>query len=522
MAHLNTSTTKATDTRDIEFSWRTRRAWLQTLKTSPNEPQKPSAHFDAVIVGGGIVGTGLARELQLRGLKTLLVEKADFASGTSSKSSKLIHGGLRYLEMLDFGLVFESLSERHWLLKTHPHLVQPLEFNLPIYAKTLAPKGARSSALLGLGLWLYDALSLFRTPFFHGKYASDVVQKKFPGILTSGLKGSYFYADAMMLDDELVLECAYDAVRRGAWCLNYVEATHVQKKASGHGFQLRLQDTLPGAASEPFEVTCDEVISCVGPWTEQFGDNVALGAERKLKPSKGVHLIFPYHRLPVDSCLVMYAADGRIVFAIPRKDFGSGAEVVIVGTTDSKSHAPIEQTTTDADDRQYLLNVLNAYFPKARFVENDIIAEYAGIRPLLDEGKESEAKTSREHEIWRNKAGIVFMAGGKYTTFRKISEEIADFTFPNSKCRSDNRAPLSRPELYEKLFQSGDPVWGKYTTAYFDYKLRHHCPVVWDDVWFRRSPVWMLGRETPSLAPQARNLLEKMWSAFHHTNADAV
>ncbi|MEW6057777.1 MAG: FAD-dependent oxidoreductase, partial [Bdellovibrionota bacterium] len=217
-----------------EFSSHTRKKTLDRLAQSEGEV------YDAIIIGGGIVGAGLARELAIRGIKSLLVEKRDFASGTSSKSSKLIHGGLRYLEMFDFGLVFEALAERHWLLKTHPHLVQPLQFNLPIYSKENAPEGVRSSLLLGLGLWVYDALSLFRTPFFHGRYKTQDVKQLFPGIREEGLKGSYYYADAMMMDDEVVLETVADAHRRGATLFNYVEALGVGPRTAEGTFEVRL------------------------------------------------------------------------------------------------------------------------------------------------------------------------------------------------------------------------------------------------------------------------------------------
>ena len=156
-----------------EFSHLTRRCEVEQLR-------KGGATYDAVIVGGGIVGAGLAREVAIRGLKCLLVEKSDFASGTSSRSSKLIHGGLRYLEMLDFHLVFEALAERHWLLQTHPHLVSPLEFNLPIFTKNDRPPGARATGAIGLGLWVYDALTLGRTPFFHGKHSAGDLKALFP------------------------------------------------------------------------------------------------------------------------------------------------------------------------------------------------------------------------------------------------------------------------------------------------------------------------------------------------------
>lgn len=474
-----------------ELSHQTRSETIEKLSSS-------TGIYDAVIVGGGIVGAGLARELAIRGIKCLLVEKNDFASGTSSRSSKLIHGGLRYLEMFDFHLVFESLAERHWLLTTHPHLVQPLEFNLPLYARDNAPAGARGGMLLGVGLWLYDALSLFRTPFFHGRHSVKELKEIFPPIRKEGLKGGYYYADAMMLDDEVVLETILDAHRRGATPLNYVEATSVSGRGADGLYDVRLKDSLPGTKEAPalFGVKAREVIVCVGPWTEKFGARVIDGSARKLKPSKGVHLIVPWERLPIERCLVMYAPDGRIVFAIPRKDLGAGAEMVIIGTTDSPARTEdLDTLHANRSDVDYLLDVLKAYFPDANVTGDDVVMTYAGVRPLIDSGEASEAKTSREHEIWRNDAGVVFMAGGKYTTFRKISQEIADFVFKQSRTReAESKQPLSNPNDYVKRL-SGHKVWGRFTDNWIKWKLEHHMPCTLEDIVFRRMPMWMAGRQ---------------------------
>src|SRR6266571_5182319 len=186
------------------FSYQTRSDTIAHLASS-NLPQE----FDAVIVGGGIVGAGVARELSIRGISCLLVEKGDFASGTSSRSSKLIHGGLRYLKNAQFGLVTESLEERNWLLQANPHLVQPLEFNLPLYDRKNTPPGSTKRAAMGAGLWMYDALDLFRTR--HGRHTTEEVRELFPQIREQGLQGSYYYPDAKMDDAEIVLETMFDA-----------------------------------------------------------------------------------------------------------------------------------------------------------------------------------------------------------------------------------------------------------------------------------------------------------------------
>ncbi len=486
-----------------EFSWRSREKLWKELTSAAQAQTIPI--YDAVIVGGGIVGVGVARELTLRGKSVLLVEKNDFASGTSSRSSKLIHGGLRYLEMFDFGLVFESLSERHWLLKTHPHLVEPLEFVLPSFKKGFVSSKARSSTLLGLGLWAYDALALFRTPFFHGWHSAKKLAEKFPGMTDQGLRGGYYYADAMMMDDELVLECAAAAHARGAQLLNYVAATKISRRTHSPDikldapFQVQLQNRLGDVPNESAEVLAREVLVCVGPWTSHMDSIIEGGSGKKLKPSRGTHLIFPWEKLPVDSCLVMYADDGRLIFTIPRKDFGIDQRFVIVGTTDAPDIHDPGAVRSQAEDIEYLFTVLKRYFPKLTLTKDDVLMSYSGIRPLLDDGEKAEAKVSREHEIWRNSAGVVFMAGGKYTTFRKISEEIADFAFPGThpyyiNKDNDSKAPLSDPLSYNAR-QSGPKLWGAFSEGWVHWKLRHHMPVTLEDVIFRRTPFWFQGRE---------------------------
>jgi glycerol-3-phosphate dehydrogenase len=311
-----------------------------------------------------------------------------------------------------------------------------------------------------------------------------------------GLKGSYYYADAMMLDDEVVLETILDARRRGAEALNYLKVREVSDRGKDGFYEAVLEDERDRGSAR---IRAREVIVCVGPWTEAFGARVPSGPGKKLKPSKGVHLIFPWKRLPIERCLVMYAGDGRIIFAIPRKDLGTGAELVIVGTTDSAEHGNLDHIHANRADVDYLLRVLGEYFPEARLGPDDIAMTYAGVRPLLDTGEESEAKTSREHEIWRNESGVVFMAGGKYTTFRKISQEIADFAFPATRANGralnrESKALLSSPEDYESRM-AGKPLWGRFTDEWLRWKIAHHAPCTLEDIVFRRFPLWMAGRE---------------------------
>jgi glycerol-3-phosphate dehydrogenase len=440
-----------------EFSFRTREESLKKFR---------SETFDLLIIGGGITGATVARDATSRGLKVALVERNDFAYGTSSRSSKLIHGGLRYLQNFEFGLVFEALAERALLLKTVPHMVRPLPFYLPVY------KGdANGKALLSLGLWLYDLLSLFRTPKFHRELSRDQFLKEMPFLEPNGLKGGFQYFDASMWDDVLAVENLKAAQTGGASVASYVEALEpLWEKERIVGFRVRDREHKPDQKQgAPFEVRALNVIVCAGPWTDQVGLTLSKDWPRWLNLSKGVHLVFDSKRIPVPGAMVMsHPTDGRIAFVIPRPDYGAG--VVIVGTTDGATDRDPDQARVSDLDVDYLMGLLNRYFPSLNLTTEDILSTYVGVRPLmagqtLNEleskgqaesvgAKKSGTKTStvlqkvsREHHIANGPGGTVVIAGGKYTTARKVAEEIVDFTLKSwRKSAAKNEvAPLPIP-----------------------------------------------------------------------------
>jgi glycerol-3-phosphate dehydrogenase len=411
-----------------EFSPQTRK---QALERFSNE------RFDVLVVGGGITGAAVARDGVSRGLSVALLERRDFSYGTSSRSSKLIHGGLRYLENFEFGLVFEALAERALLLKTTPTMVRPLPFYFPVY------EGDRTGrAVLGLGMWLYDLLALFRAPGYHKSLSKSRMLEDIPGLRADGLKGGFRYFDASMWDDVLGIEILRDATRFGAACANYVEAmtpVWTGDRITGFGFR----DLETGGEGK---VSAEQVIICAGPWTDQVGETLAAGSpEHKswrnwLAPSKGVHLIFDLKRLPIPGAMVMSEPkDARISFVIPRPDFGAG--VVIVGTTDGATPKDPDQAEISREDIEYLLGLLNRYFPSHQFTTKDILSAYIGVRPLavpptggdgLSDSK-SLQKVSREHTIDSGPGGTVVVAGGKYTTHRTMAEEIVQFALSRNR-----------------------------------------------------------------------------------------
>lgn len=368
--------------------------------------------YDLIIVGGGITGAGAARDAAMRGMKVALVESSDFASGTSSRSSKLIHGGIRYLENFEFKLVFEALNERTRLFEMTPHLVHPLRFMIPLY------KDSRVGMIkMGLGMWFYDALALFQAPEMHERLNPRETFERNPIVKRDQLCGSYIYSDAYMDDDRLVHETLRSAHDHGADIANYVRAEKVTWDSTGNFESLECTDQLTG---HKIHMRARHLISSVGPWTDLFGNQIQKNWKKILRPTKGIHITLQRNRLPLETAVVMAAEkSSRIVFAIPRH------EMVIIGTTDTDYKADPNGVVATAEDVEYLLTIANSYFPEAKLTEQDIVATYAGVRPLVADASESEGKTSREHSIWSDK-NVTYVAGGKYTTYRLMAQQVVD------------------------------------------------------------------------------------------------
>ena len=370
-------------------------------------------NFDLLIIGGGITGAGAARDAAARGMKVALIEARDFAVGTSSRSSKLVHGGIRYLENLEFKLVFEALSERTKLFEMAPHLVHHLRFMIPLYDDSRV-----GMFKMGLGMWLYDALSLFGAPELHERLDAKLTYERMPTLQAEGLRGSYIYSDGYMDDDRLVHETLRSASSLGAVIVNQVRATGVVMGEGGRIERTIVRDQVSG---REFRIQAHHVISSVGPWTDELGRDLFRDWKKILRPTKGIHLTLPKDRLPLSSAVVMAAEKSqRIVFGIPRH------EMIIIGTTDTDYSGHPEDVVATKEDVSYLLDITAQYFPGARLQPSDIIASYAGVRPLVQDGSQSEGKTSREHTIFNDPRGVTFVAGGKYTTYRLMAQQVVD------------------------------------------------------------------------------------------------
>jgi glycerol-3-phosphate dehydrogenase len=368
--------------------------------------------YDLVVIGGGITGAGIARDASLRGLKVALFEKNDYGSGTSSKSSKLIHGGLRYLEHGEIGLVFESVSERRVQTRVAPHLVRPLPFLIPIY------KGVRPGLeIMNVGLWIYDSLALFRAPRLHKTFRGTKAALGLePQLRPEGLRGALEYYDCATDDARLVLENAIDAQNLGAEMHTYTEVLRFVR--DGNRIKgVHVRDRLTG---KEWSVLSRAVILAAGAWTDEMIRRFEIPMDRPLlRRTKGVHIVLPRERLPLARAITLISpVDGRVMFAIPWR------ERTVLGTTDTDFAGSADEVAADAADVTYLCESGNGYFPGANLQPSDVIATWAGLRPLIAAPPNvDESEISREHEVFSKPDGLVIIAGGKLTTYRRMARE---------------------------------------------------------------------------------------------------
>ena len=377
---------------------------------------------DLIIIGGGINGAGIARDAAMRGLKVALIEMDDLASGTSSSSSKLVHGGIRYLEQLEFSLVFESVSERRILLDIAPHLVNPLGFLFPVYKTS-----RRRLTTVSAGMWLYEGLSLFRSPKRHRTLNPKDIAREEPALNIDHIKGAPLYYDCSTDDARLTLENAIDAAQLGATITTWARAKKlIRDEQSGRVVGVVVQDMFGG---EEREIRGHAIINATGPWADR---TMSLGEGTDdarphdiIRPTKGVHIVVKRERLPVNNAVVCFhPEDRRVLFAIP------WGEHSYIGTTDTDYTGDPADVRADLSDVDYLLSVANHHFTNYQLGHDDVISTWAGLRPLvrpMDTGVDiDESMVSREHQVLVGNDGIITVAGGKLTTYRKMSKEVVD------------------------------------------------------------------------------------------------
>jgi glycerol-3-phosphate dehydrogenase len=366
--------------------------------------------FDVLVVGGGIFGAGIARDAVLRGLRVALIDKGDFASGTSSRSSKLIHGGFRYLEQGACRLVMESCRERQVLRNMAPHLVRPMPFLLPVYQGD-----RRTLGKMRVGMALYDALALYRNHARHRGLSASATAAMEPHLARQGLVGSILYYDCQEDDARFCIENILHAGQLGAVCVNYCELT---------GFVSRDDRIVAATVTDrighgSLEIRAKSFINAAGPWVDQVAGLAGAG-NSYLRPTKGVHILLP--RLTEHHAITFQGKrDGRIMFIMPWND------CTLVGTTDTDFRGDANDVRADAADLDYLLSEVRALLPDAKVDYSDIITTFAGLRPLLHNGNNSQPSArSREWQIIHHGANFMSIAGGKYTTYRAQAEKIVD------------------------------------------------------------------------------------------------
>lgn len=375
--------------------------------------------FDLAIIGGGIIGAGIARDAAARGLKVALFEKYDYASGTSSRSTRLIHGGLRYLEMFDFGLVRMDLKEREILLKIAPHLVRPLAFIVPFYRRSLFYRFK-----LTIGMWLYDWLSFDKSLPNHKNFNKKRTLELEPSLRSEGLQGSQMYYDGQVaLAERLDFENILAAQQKGAKTFNYASVEGLIREG-GRVKGVKVKDVLPGADETEVEVRAKLVINATGAWLDGLEQQLTGQASRRVRRTKGIHFTAPK---AINNAIVLFAEeDDRLFFVIPWLGYSW------VGTTDTDFDTELESVRADEEDVNYLLESVRSVFPKSDW--DTIYYTNAGVRALVRQGKsgsKDESAVSRKHALVDHEKvgdapGLVSVVGGKITAYRGIAEEAVD------------------------------------------------------------------------------------------------
>ncbi len=370
-----------------------------------------SERYDLLIIGGGITGAGIALDAASRGMKTALVEKNDFAYGTSSRSTKLIHGGLRYLKQLEFGLVKEVGSERAIVHRLAPHLVVPEKMLLP-----LSEKRGLGYLLTSVGLKIYDWLAGVKPEDQRRMLTKQQTLKYEPLLRKDDVKGGAIYAEYRTDDSRLTLEIAKTALAHGADLLSYCKAEdfiYEGDKISG----LRVSDQL---SFRKFEIRGKVVVNAAGPWVDELREVNKSNEGKHLHLTKGVHVVVPHTKFPVRQAIYFSVDDGRMIFAIPR------GRATYIGTTDTSYNGDKDEVFTSKEDATYLIQAVNLNFPSVSLHLSDLESSWAGLRPLIFEEGKSASELSRKDEIFESATGLISIAGGKLTGYRKMAERVVN------------------------------------------------------------------------------------------------
>ncbi|HVK98392.1 MAG TPA: glycerol-3-phosphate dehydrogenase/oxidase [Dongiaceae bacterium] len=486
--------------------------------------QQSSTRHDLIIIGGGITGAGILREATRHGLKVLLVEQRDFAWGTSSRSSKMVHGGLRYIAQGDFRLTRHSALERERLIREAPGLVERMSYLFPIRHGQIPGKFIFNTLLK-----LYDGLAGIKTHGWHDKAA---VLARAPGLNANGLQGANYYTDAVTDDARLVLRVLQQACAEGGQVLNYVAADSLLRDKRGRVDGVQLRDVLSGVTLN-LHANC--VINATGAWVDQLRETVA--GERTIRPLRGSHIIISASKIPVQDALTLFhPQDKRAVFIFPWEG------TTVIGTTDLDHKLPLNTepgiTRTELD---YLLQLVQQQFPNAKISADDVISTYAGVRPVISKNRSKDpSKEKRDHQVWVDQ-GLVSVSGGKLTTFRLIARDTlraARPLLPGVSLRNPKEQVFELPTVTPAQLSVKDAHWaqrliGRYGdavtavldaappelekiagTAFCLAELRWSCRneqiVHLDDLLLRRTRVGLLLRQgAAELLPPVKDICQQ-------------
>lgn len=409
--------------------------------------------FDVFVIGGGITGAGIALDASTRGMKTALVEMQDFAAGTSSRSSKLVHGGLRYLKQFELKLVAEVGKERAIVYENGPHVTTPERMLLPIHKGGTFGKFSTS-----VGLKVYDFLAGVKKEERRTMLSEQETLVKEPLIKKDGLKGGGSYVEYRTDDARLTIEVIKEAVHQGTTALNYLKVIGLiatNSKVKG----VTVQDQITG---KTFDIHANKIVNAAGPWIETIRQFDQSKNGKTLQLSKGVHLVVDQSRFPLKQAVYFDTPDGRMVFAIPRDG------KAYVGTTDTFYKEDLVSPRMTDSDRAYILDAINYMFPGLNITEADVESSWAGIRPLISEEGKDPSEISRKDEIWQSESGLITIAGGKLTGYRKMAETIVDLIA--TKLTNEESRNL-KPCQTKTLPISGGDVGG---SAQFDQFVSKH------------------------------------------------
>ncbi|MFX4300994.1 glycerol-3-phosphate dehydrogenase/oxidase [Alicyclobacillus tolerans] len=374
--------------------------------------QMQANEWDVLIIGGGITGAGILLDAVSRGLKAALIEMQDFAAGTSNRSTKLIHGGLRYLKQLEIGLVAEVGRERAVVYENAPHVTRPEWMLLP-----LMEGGTYGKLAASFGIRLYDYLAGVKRTERRQMLSREEALAKEPLLNPDGLKGAGYYVEYRTDDARLTLEVLKKAVQLGGVAINYCKALQLIKE-NGQLLGIHVQDELQPHHS--FDIRARVIINATGPWVDEIRDWDHSKQGKTLHWTKGVHIVVDASRFPLSNPVYFDVPDGRMIFAIPR----SGK--TYIGTTDTNYTGDVMYPRMTLADRDYLLEAVNTMFPSVRLLPEDVESSWAGIRPLIHEDGKNPSEISRKDEIFQSSSGLITIAGGKLTGYRKMAEKVVD------------------------------------------------------------------------------------------------